>query len=317
MIYHATVAVAIASALPLLYSVFKIQKQKLQHLHKLLYLEDGSPRIFGHRAGQFEAPENTLVAMETAAVNGASAVEIDLEFTSDGVPVIFHDDVVDRVTDSHGAVGNHTYDELVKLNAAYVTNYTLIKEGKTHVPFERIPTLVEAVRKAKQHELVIDLDVKSGSNQICKALKTIQNEFPDAPEFIFVTSFYPNIIYQIRLGCPEFFVGFIWRYHYLSRTIAGVPRYSWYLTPVMDALDKLSEMVVHSVLTDFLGVSLVVMHKDHLSKRYIDAWRSKDVQVLAWTVNHPLEKEYLMKIHQVPIVTDSLLNSEDCAEQTG
>jgi len=120
----------------------------------------------------------------------------------------------------------------------------------------------------------------------------------------------------VRKKCPEFLAGVIWRHNYISRTISGVPRFPWYVTPCMDLLDTVVELIVHSILTDFLGVSLVVMQKDHLSKRYIDMWRSKGVEVLAWTVNDPLEKEFLLKKLGIAIVTDSLLNSEDCKDQT-
>jgi len=70
-------------------------------------------------------------------------------------------------------------------------------------------------------------------------------------------------------------------------------------------------VLVHSVLTDFLGVSLVVMYKDHLSRKYVNAWRKKDVEVIAWTVNDPVEKEFLLKNLRIPLVTDTLLINED------
>ena len=75
-------------------------------------------------------------------------------------------------------------------------------------------------------------------------------------------------------------------------------------------------MLIHSWLPDFLGISLVVMHKDHLSTRYIDAWRKRSVELITWTVNNPVEKDFILKKQGVPIVTDSLLNSEECQDQT-
>lgn len=50
--------------------------------------------------------------------NGASAVELDLGFTQDGVCVVIHDFSVDRTTDGTGLVGHMTYSEISKLNAA-------------------------------------------------------------------------------------------------------------------------------------------------------------------------------------------------------
>jgi len=212
----AIVALGLASltSLTVFYNILKLPKQNITALKKLLQLEHGQPRIFGHRAGQDEAPENTVIAIQTAAKNGATGVEVDLEFSKDSVPVLFHDEDVDRVTDGSGAVSSFTYSALVKLNAAAHFNYTTTKDRKEDLPFEKIPTLVEAVTEAKKHNLVIDLDVKSNSAHTCKALKLLLQKFPDAAKFIFVTSFYPHIIYQVGKQCPEFFIGLIFRYNF-------------------------------------------------------------------------------------------------------
>lgn len=303
------------ATLAVAYKFFKFPKQDVNGLRKMLF-KDNQPIILGHRAGQFEAPENTGTAIKTAAQNGATAVEIDLEFSKDGVPILFHDDDVDRVTDGKGKISDFLFKDLRKLNAAARFNHTVTKEGKQLIDFEAIPTLMEGVELCKQHNLVIDLDVKSDGKKTCLALKELLKTYPDAPSFLFVTSFYPNILYHVRKECPQFFSGLIWRYHYTSRTISGVPRYAWYITPLLDILDKLSEILVHYWIPDFLGISLVAMHKDHLSPRYVNAWRQHGVEVITWTVNSPLEKDYFLTKLGVPIVTDSLLNSEDCADQT-
>lgn len=57
-----------------------------------------------------------------AKENGADGIEFDLVFTKDGVPIVFHDDTVDRTTDGTGAISDMTYEEVRKLNAA--ANYT-------------------------------------------------------------------------------------------------------------------------------------------------------------------------------------------------
>lgn len=76
------------------------------------------PIIIGHRGGGIEAPENTLAAFRKAKQNGASAVEFDLDFTQDGVPVIIHDATVDRTTDGCGKICDLRYEQLRRLNAS-------------------------------------------------------------------------------------------------------------------------------------------------------------------------------------------------------
>jgi len=56
---------------------------------------DSSIRSVNHR-GYFSAPENTLPAYKLSKLRGFNAVECDINFTSDGVPVLLHDDTINR-----------------------------------------------------------------------------------------------------------------------------------------------------------------------------------------------------------------------------
>ena len=77
----------------------------------------GSAEIIAHRGYSAHAPENTLAAIEAAIMAGADAVEFDLHVTSDGVPVLFHDDTLTRTTGHKGAIRDRTLAELRRLDA--------------------------------------------------------------------------------------------------------------------------------------------------------------------------------------------------------
>ena len=62
------------------------------------------PQIIGHRGACGYAPENTLESISTAADMGIDWVELDVKLTSDDVPIIFHDDNLERVTSGSGLV---------------------------------------------------------------------------------------------------------------------------------------------------------------------------------------------------------------------
>jgi glycerophosphoryl diester phosphodiesterase len=74
-------------------------------------------RIIAHRGFMRRFPENTLVAVRGAFDQGADAVEVDIRLSADGVPVVMHDETVDRTTDGHGAVSALNANELATLNA--------------------------------------------------------------------------------------------------------------------------------------------------------------------------------------------------------
>ncbi|TXK17332.1 glycerophosphodiester phosphodiesterase family protein [Homoserinibacter sp. GY 40078] len=73
--------------------------------------------VAGHRGDRATAPENTMPAFEAAFASGLEFVETDVQLTADGVPVLMHDDTVDRTTDGRGAVADLTVDEIRALDA--------------------------------------------------------------------------------------------------------------------------------------------------------------------------------------------------------
>jgi glycerophosphoryl diester phosphodiesterase len=78
------------------------------------------PLISAHRGGRAEAPENTIAAFRYAAELGTPGAECDIHLSADGVPVVIHDDSVDRTTDGTGEVRDLTADELGRLDARSV-----------------------------------------------------------------------------------------------------------------------------------------------------------------------------------------------------
>lgn len=72
------------------------------------------PRPVAHRGLHDRAAgiiENSASAFK-AAIAGNFAIECDLQLTSDGVPVVFHDDELKRLTGKDGAVADITWAEL-------------------------------------------------------------------------------------------------------------------------------------------------------------------------------------------------------------
>ncbi|HYW07014.1 MAG TPA: glycerophosphodiester phosphodiesterase family protein, partial [Longimicrobium sp.] len=75
------------------------------------------PLILGHRGAPREAPENTLRAFRLARDHGADGVELDVQPSADGVPVVIHDLTLDRTTDSGGLVAALAWERLAAVRA--------------------------------------------------------------------------------------------------------------------------------------------------------------------------------------------------------
>lgn len=74
-------------------------------------------KIFAHRGASKFAPENTLSAFKLALRQGAEGLETDIHLTKDHIPVIIHDDTVDRTTNNSGLIKDYTYNEIKQLDA--------------------------------------------------------------------------------------------------------------------------------------------------------------------------------------------------------
>lgn len=63
-----------------------------------------TPLVIGHACAAGEAPANTLAGVRACLDAGADAMEIDVQLCADGVPVLMHDETVDRTTNLAGPV---------------------------------------------------------------------------------------------------------------------------------------------------------------------------------------------------------------------
>lgn len=84
------------------------------------YLQAEYPIRFAHRGSRKLWPENTWFGFD-AAVNelGYRYIETDVQITSDGVVVVFHDDTLDRTTNGVGNVADWEWADLQHLDAGY------------------------------------------------------------------------------------------------------------------------------------------------------------------------------------------------------
>ncbi|MGN6030519.1 MAG: glycerophosphodiester phosphodiesterase [Thermomicrobiales bacterium] len=73
--------------------------------------------VYAHRGASREYPENTLAAFGRALELGVPGIELDVHLSADGVPVVLHDETVDRTTNASGPVSAFTAADLAALDA--------------------------------------------------------------------------------------------------------------------------------------------------------------------------------------------------------
>ena len=105
-----------------------------------------------HRGYAGHSIENTMTAFSKAIQYRADALELDVQISSDGVPVVIHDLTVDYSTTSTGNVKDFTAAEL----------RAMTRDARYGAVYEKsyIPTFAEVVALAKQHQIAIWPEVK-------------------------------------------------------------------------------------------------------------------------------------------------------------
>jgi len=126
---------------------------KRRSLAQRLQQERGRVWVVGHRGAMGYRPENTLASYEHALALGADWIECDCHLSRDGALVVMHDETVDRTTNGHGLVRDHTLQELKQLDAGawFAPEYA----------GQRVLTVEELLDFARGRDTVLDIEIKN------------------------------------------------------------------------------------------------------------------------------------------------------------
>jgi glycerophosphoryl diester phosphodiesterase len=159
-------------------------------------------KVIGHRGASGYAPENTVASFEHALGLGAKGVEFDVRMTADGVPVVLHDSTLDRTTSGKGPVAEHTWTDLLQLDAG----------SWKHPRFAgtRVPSLQEALMAIGPYARpIIELKVGLKPEVVLEALRRY-----DLESDVLVMSFHAEWLVPFRRASKEVRLGFLsdhWR----------------------------------------------------------------------------------------------------------
>lgn len=114
------------------------------------------PAVLAHRGANTLAPENTLAAFRLAQELGARWIECDVMLSCDLVPVIFHDETVEAITNATGWVASKSLAELLSLEVQR-------RDAAPGIATQSIPTLAQLLQDLEVSELGVNLEVKANS----------------------------------------------------------------------------------------------------------------------------------------------------------
>lgn len=207
------------------------------------------------RAGR---PENSRAAIR-AAIAAGYAIEIDLQLSRDGVPMVFHDEQLKRLTGHDGWVSDKTAAELAQIP---------LLGGD-----ECIPTLAEVLALvAGQTPLLIELKDQSlrmapGSGKLEQAAAAILAGYAGP---VAVMSFNPHMIARMAELAPDLPRGL---------TTSAFDYAEWApLTPeICDTLRPIADY-------DRVGASFISHESVDLHAPRVAELRAQGANILCWTI---------------------------------
>ncbi len=141
--------------------------------------------VVAHRGASGTAPENTLASFQKAIEDGAHLIEMDVQATADGIPIVFHDKGISRTTNGRGLASRLKYDDLRQFDSGFWFG----NEFKG----EHIPTL-EEVLSFLSGKILLNIELKNLGTQSQFILEEIFHllEKYDFSDKVVISSFYYN-----------------------------------------------------------------------------------------------------------------------------
>ncbi len=243
------------------------------------------PLVIAHQGGDGLWPSNTLFAFERAAELGVDVLEMDIHMTKDGVLVVSHDEMVDRLTDGEGFIKEKTLAEVQSFDAAY--DWSPLDDD-AEFPYRgqgiTIPTLESVFERFPDYRM--NIEIKQAEPSIAQPFCDLIRKH-GMENKVLVASFKDEALAEFREICPEVATsgsrGQIKSFIYMHLAFLGrlyPPNFSAVQLPIEDS-----------------GITL-------LTSRFVKVAHARGLWVDAWTIDDPAEMKMLIGIGVDGIITD-------------
>lgn len=234
------------------------------------------PIIVAHKAGPFDAPENTAAAITVAKQKNPALkwVELDIRWNESDFPFLMHDPTVDATTDKSGPLNTFWFYEVMNMNAADYSPWNQKNANGTwkypqyHGKYTAHDgTTRDILHPAYGYEFLwsannvgvnILMDVKETPNQV-EANKLYQ--------YIAERNYQNKVIY---MGSPA--------------SVQAMKSFHPDLDYMIIEYPTAGFMRTATSIKSF-GATGYAVRQDHITKEFVDYYHSHDIKVFSWTTD--------------------------------
>ncbi|XP_055547157.1 glycerophosphodiester phosphodiesterase 1 [Wyeomyia smithii] len=243
------------------------------------------------RGGAFDAPENSLAAINHCLSQKCYNILLDLSITCDGHLVVLH-----RMTLEKANIN----EPIHKLKLSALDNFNISEHHPLgqHFNAEKIITFDNLLKLLETNELTVFLLASHITAKLTELVRDAVGRNSIFTKRIVFCCSSPVAIYQIRQHCPDLVCGLWMEKSSLSRT----HQYLHASTILMSIYGA----IFRNIIAPVIGISLVFIHKDEFNAQISTLWHNVGVRPIVYTINSPNEKRYFQQVTKTQYLTDSL-----------
>ncbi|WP_242663275.1 glycerophosphodiester phosphodiesterase [Clostridium botulinum] len=224
--------------------------------------------VSAHRGASINYPENTMKAFEMAVEQNADWIELDVQLTSDGIPVVMHDSNLYRITGVNKNIWEVTYNDIKDLDCS--------SWFSSEFAGERISTLGEILDFAKKEHIKLNIELKPTGHE------------KDFEKIVIDTINQKNFKNSCVVTSQEY--GTLQRIKEYDQEIKTI----YVMSIALGDITELTEADGFSVEASFITPRLVSMVHNSGKK------------IFAWTVNTRENMDNMIEMNVDNIVTDNI-----------
>ena len=229
------------------------------------YLNYSGLAVLAHRGGSIESLENTIESFHYSVSLGCKFIETDVQVSSDGIPYIFHDESLKRLTGINKQFNSLDSDE--------IDNLRIFESHK-------IPRLDEALRTFP--DTCFQIDVKTDEVAM-PALDVIYQN--NAQERVCIASFNSKRLLRVYTKYPDICLS-------MGPNEVGKTLLSSFGLYKKHIIGDCLQIPIH-----YYGIKVV-------TKRFVDFIHSRGLKICVWTINDEKTFKKLIEMKVDGIITD-------------